>query len=342
MTRCDLSIIIVSWNVDALLRGCLMSLEELSSPLSRSPNQRQFGPKSDLQTLEVLVVDNASQDNTCAMVRAEFPWVRLIASETNLGFTAGNNLGYAASRGRFVYFLNPDTVVDNRPARDLWTLYQAIRKSESIGMVGPELRYGDGVLQSSARRFPQRLTAFFESTWLGRSWPANPWSRTMHMADWSVNFPHDVDWLVGAAMLARRRALEDVRMPGMAGPFDEGFFMYSEELDLCWRLKLAGWRVVYVPTALVTHYEGRSSEQVVAARHIHFNTSRVRLYDKYFGRRWANLLRHYLLVEYRWQLWSERLKRLLGSKPALRTARIDAYKQVLASKLRPDSMREAR
>ena len=217
----------------------------------------------------------------------------------------------------------------------------ALLDDASVALVGPELRYGDGALQQNARRFPTRLTAFFESTWLGQRWPGNPWARRMHMTDWPVTFAHDVDWLVGAAMLARRTALEEIRMPDAAGPFDEGFFMYSEELDLCWRLKRAGWRVVIVPIAQVIHYEGRSSGQVVAARHVHFNTSRVRLYEKYFGRRWATLLRRYLLLEYRWQLWQEYAKRLLGSQRDLRTARITAYRQVLASRLLPNSERNS-
>ena len=153
------------------------------------------------------------------------------------------------------------------------------------------------------------------------------------MEDWPSEFAHDVDWLVGAAILGRREALEQVRMPGLEGPFDEGFFMYSEEMDLCHRLKDAGWRVVYEPRAVVVHYEGRSSDQAVAARHIDFNTSKVRYYDKYFGRFWSELLRRYLLMEYRWQLWLERGKWLLGHKRELRSQRIDVYKQVLDSKL---------
>ena len=125
-------------------------------------------------------------------------------------------------------------------------------------------------------------------------------------------------------------------MPQYDGPFDEGFFMYSEESDLCLRIKTAGWRVLYVPQALVIHYEGRSSEQVVAARHIHFNTSKVRYYEKHFGHPWAERLRRYLLLEFRVQIWIERAKRLLGGKPELRSARIDAYRQVLDSGLRGD------
>ena len=156
-------------------------------------------------------------------------------------------------------------------------------------------------------------------------------TRRLHLADWDVNYRHDVDWVVGAAMLCRRAALEAVRTP--AGPFDERFFMYSEELDLCRRLKGEGWRVLYVPEAVVIHYEGKSSEQASAARHIYFNTSKVAYYDKWFGRPWPQLLRRYLLLEFRTQLWIERAKLLLGHKRELRRQRIDAYRQVIASGL---------
>jgi hypothetical protein len=287
--------------------------------------------------LEVIVVDNSSSDATADLLPARFPWVRLLRNETNTGFTAANNRGYAASRGDFVYFLNPDTeLIANKLSGDsLWQLYAAIHQEPSVGMVGPQLRYADNAIQNNRRRFPTPITGFWESTWLGRRWPRNPWARRMHMADWPADFRHDVGWLVGAAMLARRAALEAVRLPEFVGPFDEGFFMYSEELDLCHRLKLAGWRIVYVPEALVVHYEGRSSEQVVARRHIHFNTSKVRYYQKYFGAGWAEALRSYLLLEFRWQLWTERLKWLVGHKRKLRTLRMDVYRQVIRNGLHP-------
>ena len=134
-------------------------------------------------------------------------------------------------------------------------------------------------------------------------------------------------------MLARRDALEAARQAGDKGPFDEAFFMYSEETDLCHRLRRAGWRIVYEPAALILHYEGRSSEQAVAARHIRFNTSKVRYYEKYFGQGWAILLRHYLLFEFRLQLLLEWLKLQVGHKPDLRRARLAAYRQVIASRL---------
>jgi GT2 family glycosyltransferase len=181
------------------------------------------------------------------------------------------------------------------------------------------------------------LTGFWESTWLAQCWPENPWSHHFHMADWPATLRQDVDWVVGAAMLARRTALQALLRPDESGPFDESFFMYSEELDLCRRLRAAGWRVIYAPEAVIIHYEGRSSEQVVAARHIHFNTSKVRYYQKYFGMFWMELLRQYLLLEFRVQVGLEWLKWQMGHKRALRAHRIRAYRQVLATGLRPAS-----
>ena len=341
----DLSIIIVSWNVWPILAGCLRSIEHASQAVPGERYLRRFGPASAPVTLEVIVVDNASSDATVEELPRTFPWVQFMAGSENLGFTRGNNRGYAASRGRFVYFLNPDTELDHGqthrlaaarglppPHDSLWTLYAAMADAPGVGMVGPQLRYPDGEQQSSVRRFPTPPTGFFESTWLGRFWRGNPWSRRMHMADWPVAFRHDVDWVVGAAMLCRRQALEDVRT--QEGPFDERFFMYSEELDLCRRLKLEDWRVVYVPEAVVIHYEGKSSDQASASRHINFNTSKVRYYEKWFDRPWPDLLRHYLLLEFRTQLWIERAKLLLGSKRDLRRERIEAYRQVISSGLR--------
>ncbi len=350
MSSCDLSILIVSWNVWELLRASLLSIERSSRPSAKGTMRqggardglRSFGP-DDLPaarrpTLEVIVFDNAGSDGTPQKVARFFPWVRLIASERNLGFTRGNNAAYAQARGRFVYFLNPDTelVHDRIHGDSLWTLFAAVRDDATVALAGPQLRYADNTLQSSARRFPTPLSGFFESTWTGRLWPGNPWRRRLHFRDWETPFRHDVDWVVGAAMLCRREALEQVRAPGDAGPFDEGFFMYSEETDLCRRLKAQGWRVLYVPEALVIHFEGRSSEQAVAARHLHFNTSKVRYWRKWFGPRWAERLRRFLLFEYRTQLVLERAKALVGHKRALRRQRIDAYKQVLASGLRSD------
>lgn len=336
----DLSIIIVSWNVWDLLRAALTSIEQVSRASTIASDTRLFGPATlgaSAPTLEVIVVDNASNDATVELLPARFPWVRLIRSATNLGFTAGNNVGYAASRGRIIYFLNPDTeVVTNPQGEDsLWTLYRALMDNPRAGMVGPQLRYGDNTLQSSRRRFPTPLNGFFEAGAIGRYWKNNPWQRRLQMDDWPATFRQEVDWVVGAAMLARRDALEEIRQSEASGPFDESFFMYSEETDLCYRIKQAGWRILYIPEAVVIHYEGRSSSQVVAARDIHFYRSKIRYYEKWFGARWAMLLRLFILWNFRSQVVIEGAKWLLGHKRELRAKRIIAYRQALASKFRP-------
>lgn len=367
---CALSIVIVSWNVWPLLQRCLASIERATSPgeadLRRFPGRmweigasgadlagvarsaEQEAHASVFATLEVIVVDNASEDDTPRLVREHFPWVHVLASEKNLGFTGGNNLGFAASRGRFVYFLNPDTELlpalgagsalhpASHPieatAYSITALYCAMLADPTIGVIAPQLRYADGSLQPNARRFPRPLTGFFESTWLGHAWASNPWARAMLMADLQPDRRSDVDWVVGAAMLCRREALEAVATE--RGPFDEDFFMYSEEMDLCRRIKAAGWRVVYEPAAAVLHHEGKSSEQVSTQRHIRFNASKVHYWRKWFGAGWAEALRRYLLAEYALQIGVEWLKLQLGHKPALRRARIAAYREVLRSKLR--------
>lgn len=295
---------------------------------------------------EVIVVDNGSHDATCSELPGLFPWVRLIDAGQNLGFTGGNNLAYTHATGDFIYFLNPDTELLPGPngENSLWALWQTVNQDASVVLAGPRLFYADGSIQSTRRRFPTRWTGFFESTQLARYWPRNPWARAYRMeerADPDENraafaAPYqEVDWVVGAAMLARRDALEAIRMPHCTGPFDQAFFMYSEEVDLCRRLRNQGGRVVFVPQAQVRHYEGRSSQQVVAGRMIRFNRSKVTYARKYFGPLWAQFLRAYLLLEFVF-MWSlEASKWLLGSKRSMRAARMAQYRQVLADGLAP-------
>ncbi len=316
----DLSIIIVNWNVCDLLRRCLRSILDTRCSM-----------------LEVIVVDNASTDGSVEMVRTEFPGVHLIANADNRGFPAANNQGIAVARGRYVFLLNPDTeVLDDALA----TMVAFTDAHPDVGVVGPQLLNPDGGVQSSRRRFPTLLTAFFESTWLrpypprsplqGGSCPYAPRGllERYYVLDRPDDATQDVDWVDGAALMARQEAIQQV------GVMDEGFFMYSEELDWCRRFREAGWRVVYLPEARIIHHRGKSSEQVVAAKHIHFQTSKVRYFRKYHGCVAAESLRLFLLGNYAWQLGLEGAKWLLGHKRPLRAQRIAAYRQVLCSKLR--------
>ena len=308
----DLSVVIVNWNVRELLRRCLRSV--LAS-------QRFSGLAA-----EVIVVDNASSDGSVEMVRAEFPQVRLMANEENLGFTRANNQGIAASRGRYVLLLNPDTEVIGDA---LGAMVDYMDVHPDVGALGPMLLNPDGSVQSSRRRFPTLATALLESTvfqWeLSRD---NRVLRRYYVLDRPDDEVQEVDWVTGACILMRREAIEEV------GPLDEGFFMYSEELDWCRRARERGWKVVYLPTARVIHYGGKSSEQVLPFRHIQFQRSKIIYFRKHYGLWPAALLHVFLLGMYFYELVMEALKWLVGHKRPLRAKRVRAYWQVLRSGLR--------
>jgi GT2 family glycosyltransferase len=310
----DLSIVIVSWNVNDLLRRCVRSvMDSLSSG-------RQGG-----LAWQLIVVDNASSDGTVEMLRQEYPQVELIANQGNLGFTAGNNQGISLSDGRYVLLLNPDTeVVEDA----LWQMVGYMDQHDRVGALGPQLLYPDGTVQSSRRRFPGLDTAFLEGTFLQPLFPNSGILRRYYVRDRADDETQEVDWLVGACLLVRRAALEEV------GSLDERFFMYSEELDWCYRAKTRGWKVVYLPTARVIHHEGRSSEQVPPVRHVQFQRSKVLFFRKHHGGWRAEALRYYLLATYLWQATLESLKWLVGHKRPLRQQRVATYWQVLRSGLK--------
>ena len=303
-----LSVIIVNWNVRDLLQRALASVY---TSWGKQPG------------LEIIVVDNASHDDSVTMLRTTFPDVQVIANTENRGFTGGNNQGLAAATGDFLLLLNPDTeIVENTLPR----MVEYLRTHPDVGMIGPQLLNPDGSVQSSRRRFPTLPVLFLESTWLEKLAPRKL-LRYYYAQEQPDDAIQDVDWITGAAMLARREAVAQV------GGMDEGFFMYSEELDWCRRIRDAGWRIVYFPEAHVIHHEGKSSEQVIPARHIYFQSSKVRYTRKVHGNTIAEILRLWLLGQYIWQTGIEGAKWLIGHRRDLRAARIAAYRQVLRSKL---------
>ncbi|OGO40724.1 MAG: hypothetical protein A2Z04_00930 [Chloroflexi bacterium RBG_16_57_9] len=192
-----------------------------------------------------------------------------------------------------------------------------------VGVIGPQLLNPDGSVQSSRRRFPTLATAFLESTILQQWIPQNPILTRYYALDRPDDAIQTVDWVVGACLMARREAVEQV------GWLDEGFFMYSEELDWCRRIRLAGWQVVYLPVAQVIHHEGKSSEQVIPARHIRFQRSKLRYFQKHHGPAATSVLRAFLLATYGYQLVEEAAKWLVGHKRPLRRERVSVYWQVL-------------
>jgi N-acetylglucosaminyl-diphospho-decaprenol L-rhamnosyltransferase len=305
----ELSIIIVSWNVRELLRACLASIV----------------PWRDKLALEVIVVDGGSADGSPAMVAQEFDWVRLIARPDNVGFPRGNNIGLARAGGRYLLLLNPDTELVGDA---LAMMVMSLESQPDVGVLGPRLLNPDGSLQPSKRRFPTLLTGLIESTWLQPLAPAGLMGH-YYAEDLPDDRTVDVDWVTGACLMVRREAAAAV------GGLDEGYFMYSEELDWCRRIKDAGWRVVYLPAAQVMHHVGKSSEQALTERHINFQRAKLRYFRKFHGRAAALVLRAVLLLNYIWQLLLEGSKGLLGHKRPLRWQRVRAYWQVVRSGLPP-------
>lgn len=231
----DASVVIVSFNTRDILRTCLASLKRATGDLD----------------IEVIVVDNASHDGSADMVAAEFPGVSLVRSAVNLGFAGGNNAAFGQAHGRHVILLNPDTVL----GRD--TLDRAIAHMDtapSVGMAGGRLLNRDGSDEPAARQFPSVFNDFLALSGLAARFPR---SRLFGRFDrtWApVAQPADVDWVPGAFAIIRGEVLAQV------GHFDERFFLYYEEVDLCRRIKAAGWRIRYWPDIVVHHWGGESSK----------------------------------------------------------------------------------
>jgi hypothetical protein len=220
-----------------------------------------FASGGDL-AYRVIVVDNASSDDSAAMVSAEFPQVEVIANDDNRGFPAANNQGFRAlgfEKGcgddapRYALALNPDTVLPPTALRDMVDYMDA---DESIGVAGPKLVMLDGQLDLACRRsFPSPEISFYRMVGLSKLFPRSRRFGRYNMTYLDPDAETEVDSVVGAFMLVRRAAIQRV------GLFDETFFMYGEDLDWAYRIKQAGWRVMYNPRVTVTHVKRAASRQ---------------------------------------------------------------------------------
>lgn len=312
----DVSIIIVSWNVADLLAGCLNTI--LESPIAI--NQ----PDGDKPVVEIIVVDSASSDRTVLMLQENYPQIRLLAQNENVGFTRGNNIGLEAAQGRYLFLLNPDTeIIDHTIPQ----MVNYLDENPKVGIVGPHTLNTDGTYQSSRRHFPTKTLAFFESTWLQAFAP-----KAMMDEFYVSNAPEDatleVDWMQGSALMARREVYEQV------GGLDEGYVMYSEEMDWQKRIKDAGWKAVFLGTATIIHHGGKSTEQIGAQKHIWFQESKLRYFRNHHGKTFAAILRVFLLKNYLWQIAIEGIKGAIGHKRKMRQERVRTYWQVLRSGLK--------
>jgi len=254
-----ISIIIVSWNVRRELLECLRSIEE----------NRPF------HSFEIIIIDNASTDGTVDAIKRDFPEVKLIINTENRGFAVANNQGVEKAQGEYILFLNPDTIVH---PHSLDGLIKFMDDNKDVGACGPKLLNRDGTPQRSVRRFPSFRGALHRHTAFRFLGIFNGQYRKWAMKDLNYNRQIDVDQVMGAALMIRKSLIEQI------GPMDEGFFMYYEEVDLCYRIKQAGWRITYVPEVEITHLGGRSTGQIPAGKRIMAMTSLIRFFKKHRGK----------------------------------------------------------
>lgn len=250
----DLSIVIVSWNTAELLVKCLESV---------------FARPSDYH-IEVLVVDNASSDPTVQMVETQFPQVTLIKNQQNIGFAPANNQAIRQSRGRYVLLLNPDTEV-KQGALDV--LVQYLETHPEVGAAGPLTLNPDGTLQTSCYPRPTLSREFWRLFHLDKLYPYGSY----RMSHWSQNEAHQTDALLGACLLVRRQILDQI------GLLDEDYFIYSEEIDLCYRIQQAGWTLYWVPQARIIHYGGQSTRQVASEMFLRLYEGKVLYFQKHYS-----------------------------------------------------------
>jgi GT2 family glycosyltransferase len=294
----NVSILIVNWNTRAMLAQCLRSIQ-------------QWPPKG---ACEVIVVDNASSDGSPHMVSNQFPAVRLVENEKNVGFAAASNQAIRRAKGRYLVLLNSDTEV--RPGA-LDTLVQFMDAHPRAGAAGAHLLNPDGSLQPSCHPMLTPDREFWRLLFLDRLWRR----ATYAMHKWDPIIPRQVEVIKGACLLLRREALDQV------GLLDDSYFMYTEEVDLCYRLHQAGWELWWVPQAEVIHHKAQSTRQAAEDMYIQLYRSKVRFYRKYGGQCQAQRFKRLMKLAYGPRLAVAVLGSLLSTHLA---AQARVYKQLLA------------
>ena len=296
MSQCDLSVVIVSFNTREVLRRCLNTLAGETKQLS----------------VEVLVVDNASRDGSVEMVANDFPQVRLFQPGNNLGFAAANNLAFQAAQGKYLVLLNSDAFL--LPGA-LERATEHMERHPSTGLAGGRLIGEDGSWQPSARQFPSPLNDFMSFSGLAHRFRK---SRFWGRADRTWADPleaADVDWVPGAFSIVRASVLDQV------GGFDNSFFLYYEEVDLCRRIKAAGYAVRYLPDVVVVHLGGESSKSMENAIRSRMGAQlalwRLRSSYLYYRKHHGGAAWRIMALESGWH-WMRFLRNRVSRRPARR------------------------
>jgi len=230
-----LSVVILNYNVRYFLELCLDSVEKALTGISS----------------EIIVVDNCSMDDSCKFVKQNFPQVKLIENQNNYGFSKGNNIGVSHAKGELICLLNPDTLV----AEDTFLLLlEFAARHPGFGVIGPKLIDGSGkFLPESKRGIPFPMTAFFKLIGLNRAFPKSTYFNAYYVPFLEVDKEGEVSILVGACMLMKRKNYLD------SGGLDEQFFMYGEDIDLCYRMIQSGFQNYYSGKIPIVHFKGEST-----------------------------------------------------------------------------------
>ena len=262
LKKIDLSIIVVSHNTKELLRNCLSSVFQKIKNID----------------FEVWVVDNASLDGSLEMVRKEFSEVKIIANEENVGFAKANNLAIKEAKGRYIFLLNPDTILLDENFKEL---IDFMEKNPEAGACGPIVLNKDGTMQRQCKRgLPTFWVAFSYYSGLWKLFPQNKWWRKNFGGYFLLDKPDDkvceVDSLSGAAMMVRKETIEKVSL------MCEDYIMYWDDLDWCYRIKKAGWKVYFVPLVKIIHYGGAGGVQLHALKNLwYFHRGAYLFYKRY-------------------------------------------------------------
>lgn len=256
--RPDLSVVVLSWNTSDLLRTCLERVRACDPAV----------------TTEVIVVDNASDDDSADMVAREFPECRLIRNPRNFGYAEGNNVGVRAASGRHVFLLNSDTeVFPDAPRR----LVEFLDANPGYGAVGAHLLNLDGTTQRACMRFPTPWVAVGFDTWFGDRWPFRRVIDRYFHRDFDHEHSRDVDQPPAAALVVPRRVFDEV------GLLDPDLFLFFNDVELCQRIRKAGYFIRYLADAKVTHHGGASTRRF-ASFALEWHRNRARYYLRAFGR----------------------------------------------------------
>jgi GT2 family glycosyltransferase/lipopolysaccharide/colanic/teichoic acid biosynthesis glycosyltransferase len=284
----DISIIIVNYNVKAFIEQCLMAIERA---------------KRDLK-LEIFVVDNASVDGSQAMIKKRFPHVHLIENKKNIGFSRANNQALRKAKGEYVLILNPDTLIQEDT---LSVLKDYLDEHQDAGAVGCKLINPDGSYQVASRRsFPYPWVAFSRILGLSKIFPKSKLFGRYNMTYLDPDEHCELDVLPGSLIFARRKALEDIDY------FDEDYFMYGEDIDLCYRIKKQGWNIYYTPATKAIHYKGESTKKSDLSFVSNFYSAMLIFMNKHLKSHYSLILRMILVTGIYTRAFFAYIWRILG------------------------------